>query len=285
MAKLIVLRRPDSCVACASHVPAGTWAYWFSDESVVRCSACVEGDTVSPIGSAASVTGVAGASARREGDKRSTREKTRAERLVRDDEAWRERIKHERPVLGRFVAAMTPRPEARAESQSTRSWKIGSVGEEQVAESLCAVPGIHIIHDRQVPGPRANIDHIVIAPSGVYVIDAKKYTGRIEFRGLLRNERRLYVGGRNRTELADRVQDQVNIVRLALGPDHADVPVHGVLCFVDGDWGWIIRPQRLDAVHVLWPSALAQLVASDGVLDDHLVASMTRQLTSQLAAA
>lgn len=40
---------------------------------------------------------------------------------------------------------------------------------------VCTFP-----HDRRIPPTRANIDHIVIAPTGVYVIDAKNYTGRAQ---------------------------------------------------------------------------------------------------------
>jgi hypothetical protein len=36
---------------------------------------------------------------------------------------------------------------------------------------------VHGVHDRRVPGCKAIIDHIAVSPGGVYVIDAKKYTG------------------------------------------------------------------------------------------------------------
>jgi hypothetical protein len=31
-----------------------------------------------------------------------------------------------------------------------------------------------------MPGSRANIDHLLIGPSGVFVIDSKQYSGRVE---------------------------------------------------------------------------------------------------------
>jgi len=40
--------------------------------------------------------------------------------------------------------------------------------------------GLYFLHDRRIPPTRANIDHIVIAPTGVYVIDAKNYAGRAQ---------------------------------------------------------------------------------------------------------
>jgi len=34
------------------------------------------------------------------------------------------------------------------------------------------------LHDRKVPGTRANIDHLVITPWDVWTIDAKRYVGK-----------------------------------------------------------------------------------------------------------
>ena len=36
---------------------------------------------------------------------------------------------------------------------------------------------IRLLHDRRMPRSRANIDHLVVTPTGVYVIDAIKYGG------------------------------------------------------------------------------------------------------------
>jgi hypothetical protein len=35
------------------------------------------------------------------------------------------------------------------------------------------------LHDRRMPCSQANIDHIVLVPSGVWVIDSKRVRGRI----------------------------------------------------------------------------------------------------------
>jgi Nuclease-related domain len=40
--------------------------------------------------------------------------------------------------------------------------------------------GWAVLHDLAVPGSRANIDHLVIGPGGVFVIDSKQYRGRLE---------------------------------------------------------------------------------------------------------
>ncbi|MET0477604.1 MAG: nuclease-related domain-containing protein [Actinomycetota bacterium] len=40
--------------------------------------------------------------------------------------------------------------------------------------------GWAILHDLAVPGSAANIDHLVIGPGGVFVIDSKQYRGRLQ---------------------------------------------------------------------------------------------------------
>ncbi len=134
---------------------------------------------------------------------------------------------------------------------------------------LASASVIEVLHDRLVPGSRANIDHITVGPSGVFVIDAKKYAGAIEVRnvgGLFRVDERLYVNGRDRSKLADGVLGQVDVVRAALGEEFADVPTRGVLCFVGCEWGWIMKQKRVKGVTVLWPTALPDHVAAAGEL-------------------
>jgi hypothetical protein len=36
------------------------------------------------------------------------------------------------------------------------------------------------LHDLAVPGSRANLDHLVIGPGGVFVVDSKQYRGRLQ---------------------------------------------------------------------------------------------------------
>ena len=130
-----------------------------------------------------------------------------------------------------------------------------------------------VLHDRLVPGSRANVDHIAIGPSGVFVIDAKKYTGQVEVRdvgGFFRTDERLYVNNRDRTKLVEGVLRQINVVRTALGEDFSDVEVRGVLCFVGCEWGWIMRTKRVEGVTALWPTALSDHVSATGPLSDRI---------------
>lgn len=93
------------------------------------------------------------------------------------------------------------------EPQSTRAWAIGAAGEEKLAAELDKVAGLRMLHDRRVPGTQGNIDHIVIAPAGVFVVDAKNNQGRIEIRdrgSFFRTDYRLTVAGRDCSAMGTR---------------------------------------------------------------------------------
>ena len=68
-----------------------------------------------------------------------------------------------------------PSPEARA-------WRRGAVGERRTARLLGPLErhGWAILHDLALPGSPANIDHLMIGPGGVLVIDSKQYRGRLQ---------------------------------------------------------------------------------------------------------
>jgi Nuclease-related domain len=71
--------------------------------------------------------------------------------------------------------------------------------------------GRAVLHDLAIPGSQANIDHLVIGPGGVAVIDSKQYRGRLRLDsyGLLWHGRRLLVSAlrkvRWETDQADEV--------------------------------------------------------------------------------
>jgi hypothetical protein len=66
-------------------------------------------------------------------------------------------------------------------SPETRAWRRGAIGERRTARLLARLErdGWCVLHDLAIPGSRANIDHLLIGPGGVFVIDSKLYTGRL----------------------------------------------------------------------------------------------------------
>jgi Nuclease-related domain len=64
-------------------------------------------------------------------------------------------------------------------SEQVRSWQRGVQGERHTARLLRRLTrdGFVVFHDLAVPGnTRANVDHLVIGPTGVFVIDSKQWT-------------------------------------------------------------------------------------------------------------
>jgi Nuclease-related domain len=62
------------------------------------------------------------------------------------------------------------------------AWRRGAAGERRTARLLSHLErhGWTVLHDLAVPGSRANLDHLVIGPGGVFVIDSKQYRGRLQ---------------------------------------------------------------------------------------------------------
>ena len=92
------------------------------------------------------------------------------------------------------------------------AWKRGAVGEEETAKALAGLPSTFVVlHDRVIPGSRANIDHIVIGPPGIYVVETKRYTGKLTIR-----DGELFVAGRRQTKFIDQVHREAAAVSRVL---------------------------------------------------------------------
>jgi hypothetical protein len=169
--------------------------------------------------------------------------------------------------------------------QSITAWRKGSAGERKLAASLQENLGDRavLLHDRKVPGTRGNIDHIVVASSGVWVVDAKNYSGLVQQRdvgGLFKVDLRLYVGGRDRSKVLDGLGWQVKAVIKALGGD--SVPVSSAVCFTDAEWGWFAKPFTMRGVFVSGLNALAQKIAEPGLLTIDLTRNVAGHLSEAL---
>jgi hypothetical protein len=173
------------------------------------------------------------------------------------------------------------------ERQSTRAWSAGADGERRVAAALEQALGRRgiVLHDRRAPGSRGNIDHIAVAPSGVWVVDAKEYRGRVRFG---RRDMRLYVGRRDRSSDLAGVRRQRDAVRRVLQrsdrSDRADraPPVHAAICLVGAEWDWWARPFRLDGVWVAWPGRLGRMLLRPTVLRAEQIGRVASALAREL---
>ncbi len=262
------LRFDGVCRLCGVTLAAGTTAIYERSLKSVRCVTHEGAEGSTAVEQVPADPGVPGASARREFERRKANRK--------------KRVMDRHPRVGRLVHAFSDEP------QSTSSWNTGALGEERVGGRLneLASDRLRVLHDRAIPGSRANIDHIAIAPTGVYVIDPKKYAGgpRLKIEGGLfrpRNEK-LMVGSRDCTKLVAGVLKQVGVVREMLDDE---VPVHGILCFVEADWPLIGGSFSTQGVSVLWPRRLYSTLQGDGGLSVEAINSLHRTLATGLPAA
>jgi hypothetical protein len=116
--------------------------------------------------------------------------------------------------------------------QREQHWEGGATGEELTATAIerwC--PNAVVLHDRRVPDSQANIDHVVLVPSGVWVIDSKRPKGRIKVEDAKDGTQKLLINGENRTSLVHKLTNQVNIVKVAMAELDPTVPVYGAFCF------------------------------------------------------
>lgn len=248
-----IYERSTKTVRCLEHAdpPPDTSRYLIADE-VAAEPPLIE-------------SGTPGASARREFERRTARRE--------------ERIRSQHPKLGGLILALSDDP------QTARAWGVGAVGEERLGRRLNELTSetLRVLHDRRIPGTRANIDHIAVGPSGVYVIDAKKYKGRPHLTvegGLLRPRvEKLIVGSRDCTKLVDGVVKQVEVIG-SLIP--GQVPIHGVLCFVEADWPLVGGTFQTRGVATLWPKKLYPKLTANGPLNPDAIVEIHALLASAL---
>jgi hypothetical protein len=189
------------------------------------------------------------------------------------------------PRVGRLILRVTDEP------QASRAWDKGAGGEEALGMRLTELASerLVVLHDRRVPGSGANIDHLVVTPTGAFVIDAKRYSGRLEKRDLgnvFRSDVRLYVGRRDCAKLLRGAEDQAEVVRNALRPvGFVDVPVRPVLCFIGAEWGLFASSFKLGSVLVTYPKLLYRLLRKDAEVETAAIQDAARALAAALPSA
>ena len=250
--RVITLRYAAVCAQCRHPLEPGTEAWWDRDTRTATCLVCKVEQPPDPFdGVEGPLRGTAGGSAQEEADRR----------------AW-----------------------AGHSSRSTEPWEKGSDGERRLSAYLHEEAGrgqLEVLDDRRIPGTKANIDLIAVAPSGVFVIDVKNYDGKVELKasGLGRWRReQLYVKGRDRTHLVNGMARQVEAVReaLASGDGAGDVPVLAVVCFIGAEWDMFFTAFTVNGVQVMAPRPLRRRLRKEGSLGGGERARLARLLSLRL---
>lgn len=266
--KEMSLRYRGTCVSCGQEIPQGVKAIYNSVAKNVRHLDCSE--TID--------RGVAGGSARREYERRLARAAAHHEARVAETKANIKTVFGEGWLakVATLIAVDSTPPRTR---QSTRAWATGATGEERVGARLDALAEIGAItlHDRRIPRSRANIDHLVVTPWGVWVVDTKHYRGKkVDFDVVgsffgIGGRKRLLVGGRDRTQLVEGVEWQVSKVKGAISNN---IDVRGCLCFVDSEWPLFLADFSVRDTYICWPKKLVQVLLrhEQPILDPEAVA-------------
>ena len=269
--RLLKLRRPGTCCVCSIPLPAGLWAWWDPHSKAVTCMQCVEATTerATPDTRPPELDrGQPGASVAREYERR------------RHNPEARTRSRH--PWIGGLLLGLRGTPQHEA------AFRSGHHGEQEVAASLeraAARGSAVVLHDRRMPGGYGNIDHLAIAPAGVFVIDAKNINGKVRVAGSMFGASKLRISGRDRTKLIDGLERQVNAVSHVLGAHGcADVPVQGVLCFTKADLP-LLGAQRMRGHLLLSRRGVARRLKGGGRLSAASIEDLARMLATGLPSA
>jgi hypothetical protein len=241
------LPRATTCGDCGRKLGRGAGAVHSADLTDVLCLECVDLTTMHSLGTP-------GAGARREHAKRLDRHQTR--------------VRAAHPRLGGLILALADDP------QHVRAWQTGAAGEEAFGRRLSSVsgPSLKVLHDRKLPRSAANIDHLAITTETVWVLDAKRYKGRVETRGgglFSSRPPELYVGGRNQTKLVAGVRRQTTAVEgvLATIQQELGLPrlpdVRGALVFTNAEFGLFSSPFGVDGVWVGWGKAACERLVEE----------------------
>jgi Nuclease-related domain len=186
-------------------------------------------------------------------------------------------------------ALLGPSAEEKRLAAEQRHWATGARGEEMLGESLTRrCSDILLLHDRRIPRSRANIDHIAVTTNGVFVIDAKRYRGRIKVRAPLFGKAKLMIAGRDRTKLVEGLAKQVAVVGAALADATSEVPVHGCFCFLApegflADSGLpLLRTLKIDGYPLYSPRRLAKHLKRPGPMTPEQAGRIYAELARHL---
>lgn len=272
---MLKLRWASRCSLCAHELAAGTRAGWDVETRLVTCTECLGGaarslQEPSPAGSGSDAPPVAVPFARGQAGASAQREYRRR----RGNREARVRERH--PYIGGLLLALGGSP------RHERAFERGRLGEQATARwlerRLADEPAV-LLHDRRMPEGRGNIDHLAVAPRGVYVIDTKAIRGKVRVKPATAGHgAKLQVNGRTRSKLVFGLARQVRAVREELDRHgHPDVPLTGVFCFTEADFPLFGRMQ-IDGYLLRHRRALAKELAGEGPTSSEAIDALARGL-------
>ncbi len=111
---------------------------------------------------------------------------------------------------------------------SIPAWRRASAAERQTEAQLKKLErnGYKTLHARAIPGSEAQIDHLVVGPTGVYAVDSEKWDKRLPVR--VQSHRKLFHGPFNQKPRLDEARWEAaqasDLISKALGREITVVP-------------------------------------------------------------
>jgi hypothetical protein len=197
-------------------------------------------------------------------------------------ERQRKRLDESLPAgrVARFLTKLGPTYERRL--RSAEHWGKGAEGERLTAKALqpLEADGWVLLNDLPLPGSKlANIDHVLIGPPGVFVIETKNYKGRGKV-----ERNRLLINGRDRKKDLDEVWREAAAIQTLFAAELARLALDAkpVICIHNTqlEGGWFREPE-IDGVRIGSPRKLVDWLVK---LPPKLTAEHVESLAVKLAA-
>lgn len=157
--------------------------------------------------------------------------------------------------------------------QSTEAWRIGAEGERLTGQVLLELPSTYRVqHDLAMPGSKANIDHVVTGPTGVFTVETKNYKD-----GVTITNGRVFGAGRSLDHVVQQARRQAAVVAEKTG-----TPVMPIVCVHGGGVKVKGRLQQpiVDGVRFCSGRQLIETIASYPVkLSDVAIEDIERRMT------
>ncbi|OEC84383.1 MULTISPECIES: nuclease-related domain-containing protein [Methanobacterium] len=144
---------------------------------------------------------------------------------------------------------------------SGKSWNKGIKGEFIVAEYLNQLPEDYFVfNDVKFPGSYGNLDHVVVGPTGIYVIETKNYEGFF----LVKGNEFFYKNGNRVKKAMGQPGKQVMSNSMSLrkflednGMDMGGVWINSIVTLINRNFKIEQIPQHYN---VLFPSTIPQFI-------------------------
>jgi hypothetical protein len=162
-----------------------------------------------------------------------------------------------------------------------RNYRLGLLGERAVGEELnqLMLAGCPVFHD--VPNePYGNIDHVLIAPSGVYAVETKtrhkkQATGKDFYKVVFDGRCLRFAGGAPESQCLEQARQQASRLRDWLSKAIGEAaPVYPVVALP----GWLVKRASKGEVTVVSGKEVDSLVEGPEVLDAAKIRRIAHQL-------